>query len=118
MKVNYVQKFYCHSCNKETLGVIFAFKTSHGTNQCIVCSNYFNIFSMQYLYMINNKNDELMNGAIKIDPITKFVVGSEGYNAYYHPTIEENPIGRPITQFAKESEDDSAYYQINKKRYR
>jgi len=97
MKVNYVQKFYCHSCNKETLGVIFGFKTSHGhgANQCIVCSNCFNIFSMQTLYMIDNKSDELRNGAIKIDPITKFAKGSEDYNAYYHPTIEENPIGRP-----------------------
>ena len=39
MSNNHSQKFYCYSCNKETLGIISDVQTSRGINQCIICTN-------------------------------------------------------------------------------
>ena len=38
MSNNHSQKFYCYSCNKETLGIISDVQTSRGINQCIICT--------------------------------------------------------------------------------
>ena len=88
MSNNHSQKFYCYSCNKETLGIISDVQTSRGINQCIICTNC--------LDKINKKVDELIKEAAKakIDPTTKFVVGSKEYNDYYYPKFDEKGMHR------------------------
>ena len=49
MSNNHSQKFYCYSCNKETLGIISDVQTSRGINQCIICTNCFNMVSLSLL---------------------------------------------------------------------
>ena len=85
------QKFYCYSCNKETLGIISNIQTSRGINQCIICTNCFNMVSLSLLDKINKKVDELIkeDAKAKIDPTTEFVIGSIEYNDYYYPKFEK-----------------------------
>lgn len=96
MSNNHSQKFYCYSCKKETLGIISDVQTSHGINQCIICTNCFNMVSLSLLDKINKKVDELIKEAAKakIDPTTKFVIGSKEYNDYYYPKFDEKGMHR------------------------
>lgn len=81
------QKFYCYNCNKETLGILSNIQTSHGINQCIICTNCFNIISLSLLDSINKTVNESRKNVI--DPTTKFIVGSKEYNDYYYPEIDK-----------------------------
>lgn len=72
MNINHSQKFYCYSCNKETLGIISDVQTSHGINQCIICTNCFNMVSLSLLDKINKKVDELIKEYHKQDLYNNF----------------------------------------------
>jgi hypothetical protein len=52
--------------------------------------------SLSLLDKINKKVDELIKEAAKakIDPTTKFVVGSKEYNDYYYPKFDEKEMHR------------------------
>lgn len=91
---NHSQKFNCYGCNKETIGVISDIQTSHGINQCIICTNCFNAISLSLLGKINERVDELINKASeeKIDLSTKFAIGSKEYNDIYYSKIDDESM--------------------------
>ena len=96
MSNNLSQKFYCYNCNKKTLGILYDMQTSHGINQCIICTNCFNVISLSLLDSINKEVNEFRKEALesKIDPTTKFIVGSKEYNDYYYPKIDKKGTHR------------------------
>ncbi|CDE48898.1 unknown [Firmicutes bacterium CAG:460] len=96
MNTNNTQKFYCYNCNKETLGVLTDIQTSHGINQCIICTNCFSVISLSLLDRINRKVDELkrQTAKIEIDSTTKFARDSKEYNDYYYPKIDKKGMHR------------------------
>lgn len=96
MNNNHTQKLYCYNCDKETLGILYDIQTSHGINQCIICTNCFNVISLSLLDKINKKIEEFRMETTKIemDPTTKFVKGSKEYNDYYYPKIDKKGMHR------------------------
>ena len=96
MSNNLSQKFYCYNCDKETLGIIADIQTAHGINQCIICTDCFNVVSLSLLDRINNKVDALRKEAaeLKIDPTTEFIRGSKEYSDYYYPKIDKKGMHR------------------------
>ena len=131
MSTNNTQKFYCYNCNKETLGMLYDFQTSHGINQCIICTNCFNVISLSLLDKINKLIKRTTK--MEISQTTNFASDSKEYyynsKKYYYnyPKIDKSiyefragktEIKRdPTTQFTVGSKEYYEYYHpiIDKK---
>ena len=118
------QKFYCYNCKKETLGILSNVQTSHGRDQCIICTNCFNVISLSLLDKINKLIKRTTK--MEISQTTNFASDSKKYY-YNYPKIDKSiyefsagktEIKRdPTTQFTVGSKEYYEYYHpiIDKK---
>lgn len=125
------QKFYCYNCKKETLGILSNVQTSHGRDQCIICTNCFNVISLSLLDKINKLIKRTTK--MEISQTTNFASDSKKYyynsKKYYYnypkidKSIYEFSAGKteikrdPTTQFTVGSKEYYEYYHpiIDKK---